>query len=109
MNQSRFIAGVKVEPEPINEAWRKHLGTYEIINQLEPKSFQIEKVKARIEDGFPVLEIEIKSGEKMVEILRVVNDHEAIVEGLGRSKRETIHLKDGIFHYQGLKFKKTRK
>jgi hypothetical protein len=109
MNQSRFIAGVKVEPEPINEAWRKHLGTYEIINQLEPKNFQIEKVKARIEDGFPVLEIEIKSGEKMVEILRVVNDYEAIVEGLGRSKRETIHLKDGIFHYQGLKFKKTRK
>ena len=48
----------------------------------------------------------MKSGEKMVEILRVVNDHEAIVEGLGRNKRETIYVKDGIFHYQGLKYRK---
>jgi len=109
MNQSRFIVGVKVEPQPISKAWRKYLGRYEIINQLEPKSFQIEKVIAKIEDAFPVLEIEMKSGEKMVEILRVINDHEAIVEGLGRSKRETIHLKDDIFHYQGLKFKKVKK
>jgi hypothetical protein len=55
-----------------------------------------------------VLEIEMKSGEKMVEILRVVNDHEAIVQGLGRNKRETIYLKDGIFHYQGLQFRKVK-
>ncbi len=106
MNQSRFIAGVKVKPKPIIKAWEKYLGSYKIINQLEPKSFQIEKVTAKVEDAFPVLEIELKSGEKMVEILRVVNDHEAIVEGLGRNKRETIYVKDGIFHYQGLKFRK---
>ena len=105
MNQSRFIAGVKVEPKPINKAWKKYLGSYQIINQLEPKNFQIERITAKVEDGFPVLEVELKSGEKMVDILRVVNDHEAIVEGLGRNKRETIYLKDGIFHYQGLQFK----
>ena len=108
MNQSQFIAGVKVKPQPINEAWKKHLGTYKIINQLEPKSFQIEKVIAKIEDAFPVLEIEMKSGDKMVEILSVVNEHEAIIQGLGRNKRETIYLKDGIFHYQGLKFKRIK-
>ena len=106
MNQSRLIAGVKVVPKPINEAYKKYLGTYEIINQLEPKNLQIKQVIAKIEDAFPILEIEMKSGEKMVEILRVVNDHEAIVEGLGRSKRETLYLKNGIFHYQGLKFRK---
>ena len=108
MNQSRFIAGVKVEPKPISKAWKKYAGTYEIINQLEPKSFQIKKVTAKTEDAFPILEIELKSGEKMVEILRVVNDHEAIVEGLGRNKRETIYVKDGIFHYQGLRFRKVK-
>ncbi len=109
VNKNRFIAGVKVEPRPINKAYKKHLGSYTIINQLEPKYSQIEKITAKIEDGFPVLEIEMKSGEMMVEILRVVNDHEAIVEGLGRSKRETLYLKDGIFHYQGLRFRKVLK
>ena len=106
MNQSRLIAGVKIEPKTINEAFKKHLGSYEIINQLEPKYFQIEKAILKIKDGFPIFEIKTKLGEKTVEILRVVNDHEAIVEGLGRNKRETIYLKDGIFHYQGLRFRK---
>lgn len=108
MNNSRLIAGVKVEPKPITNAWKDYLGTYKIINQLEPKFFQIKKVTVKIEDGFLILETEMMSGEKMVDILSIVNDQEAIVEGLGRNKRETIHLKGGVLHSYGLQFKKVR-
>ena len=106
INGTKFIAGVKVESKPIPKAWKNYVGTYKIVNQLEPEDFQIKQVKVKTEDRFTVLEIEMMTGEKMVEILDVVNEHEAIIEGLGRSKRETIYLKDGIFHYSGLKFKK---
>ncbi len=105
-SKNRFIAGVKVERKPITKAWKNYLGTYKIINQFEPKSFQIKKVTSKIEDRFPVLEIEMKSGEKMVELMKIMNDHEAVVEGLGRGKRETIYVKDEVFHYQGLRFKR---
>jgi len=38
--------------------------------------------------------------------MKPINDTEAIIEGLGRSMQETIYMKDGIFHAQGLRFKK---
>ncbi len=76
------------------------MGTYEIINQLEIKSMQIAKIIFKIEDKFPILEI---NGIKY--ILEIINDNEAIIEGIGRSMRETIRIKNGIVHYQGLQFK----
>ena len=106
MNGAQFIAGVKVEKRPIPKAWGNYLGTYKIVNKLEPKDYQIKEIIAKTEDGFPLLEIRINAEGKRVEILEIVNDHEAIIEGLGRSKRETIYLKNGILHYSGLRFKK---
>jgi len=38
--------------------------------------------------------------------MKPINDTEAIIEGFGRSMQETIYMKDGIFHAQGLRFKK---
>ena len=40
--------------------------------------------------------------------LKPTNDTEAIIEGLGRSTRETIYMKDGMFHYMGLRFEKIK-
>jgi hypothetical protein len=38
--------------------------------------------------------------------LRFINDNEAIIEGLGRGKQETVYVKDGVFHYMGLRFRR---
>lgn len=100
------LMGVKVEPKPISKAWKERLGTYHIINQLEPKGTQIEKVVAKIEDAFPLLEVNMKSGETLKYILEIVNDDEAIIEGIGRGMRETIRVEDGVFYYMGLGFKR---
>ena len=100
------LMGVKVEPKPISKAWKERLGTYHIINQLEPKGTQIEKIVAKIEDAFPLLEVNMKSGEILKYILEIVNDEEAIIEGIGRGMRETIRVEDGVFHYMGLGFKR---
>jgi hypothetical protein len=67
---------------------------------------QIKKITTKIEDGFLLVETEVNSGDKMVDILRVINDNEAIIEGLGRGKGETIYVKNGIIHNKGLRFRR---
>ena len=101
----RNLAGVKVKPQIISKVWKNRMGTYRIVNQLEVKSMQVEKVIAKIEDDFPILEVTMKTGEILNYILEIVNENEAIIEGIGRSMRETIRVKNGILSYMGLEFK----
>jgi len=102
----KYLFGVKVKPKTISKTWKNRLGTYFIVNQLEEKSMQVEKVIAKIEDSFLILEVSMKSGESLKYILEIVNDNEAIIDGIGRSMRETIRVKNDIFHYMGLQFKR---
>ena len=102
----KYLFGAKVKPKTISKTWKNRLGTYFIVNQLEEKSMQVEKVIAKIEDSFLILEVSMKSGESLKYILEIVNDNEAIIDGIGRSMRETIRVKNDIFHYMGLQFKR---
>lgn len=102
----KYLFGVKVKPKTISKTWKNRLGTYFIVNQPEEKSMQVEKVIAKIEDSFLILEVSMKSGESLKYILEIVNDNEAIIDGIGRSMRETIRVKNDIFHYMGLQFKR---
>lgn len=106
----RFLAGVRVQPSPITEAWKKRLGHYKIINQPEPERFQTKNAELKIEDDFLVLSSNDESGQSISSILRVVNDNEAIVEGLGRGMGETIRvisddLTGTIFIHSGVRAK----
>ncbi len=105
INGQNMIVGAKAPPTVIFKAWEKHLGTYKIINQQEPKMFQIQKLELKIEDDYLVKVITMNSGEKMVQILQTINDTEAIKRGEGRGSRESVRLeKDGILTYAGLRF-----
>jgi len=97
--------GVKVEQKPISTVWQERLGEYHIINQMEPEEMQIKKVVTKIEDGYFMFNVEMKSGDKVSFLLELVNDDEAIIEGVGRSMRETIRMVDEEFHYSGLRFR----
>jgi len=107
MEGNTFIAGVKVKkPTSIPEAWKSYLGHYEVLNNFQPKEWKIVDVEFKIEDGYPEIKTKYKSGKTATTLLKPINDKEAIIEGLGRSMQETIYMKDGIFHAQGLRFKK---
>jgi len=101
------IAGEKVKkPTYIPEVWKSYLGHYKVLNNFQPKEWKIVDVEFKIEDGYPEVKTKYKSGETATTLLKPINDTEAIIEGLGRSMQETIYVKDGIFHAQGLRFKK---
>jgi len=107
MEGNMFIGGVKIEkPTYIPEVWKSYLGHYEVLNNYEPKEWKIIDVEFKIEDGYPEVKTKYKSGETVTTLLKPINDTEAIIEGFGRSMQETIYMKDGIFHAQGLRFKK---
>jgi len=101
----KFLVGTKVEPKPISKAWRNRLGSYQILNQLKPKAFQIKELKLMIKNDFLILETTMLNGEKNPAILQVINDTEAIMEGLGRGTRETMRVENGVLVYSGLRFK----
>ncbi len=103
-NKQTVIVAVKVVQHPIPDAWQNRLGKYTIINQDEPKSSQYPDIFLFIEDGFLLLK-SVLGEEESTDILRVINDDEAINEGLGRGKRETVSFKDGVLNFSGLKFK----
>lgn len=107
MNKQKFIGGVNVgKSTSIPEIWKTYMGHYAVLNNYEPKEWQIEDVEFLIEKGYPVVKVKYKSGKTSTGIIKPINDTEAITEGLGRSAQETIYFKDGIFHAQGLRFKK---
>ena len=103
---SKSVMGVKVERKPISKAWKERSGEYAIVNQFQDKSMQVKRIVAKIEDGFFVLEVEMVSGENLSYILDLINDHEAILDGIGRNLRETVRVVDGEFIYSGLRFKR---
>jgi len=98
--------GVKVEKKPISKVWMERMGEYELLNKQQNDMLQIKQITAKLEDGYPVIEVEMESGEKLSYILELVNENEAIIEGIGRSARETIRVLDGEFVYSGLRFRK---
>jgi len=106
---SKSAMGVKIDKKPISKVWMERMGEYKIVNQLKPEEMQIKQITAKVEDGYPVIEVDIASEGKLSYILELVNDHEAVIEGIGRSMRETIRVVDGEFVYGGLRFRKVEK
>lgn len=110
LDHNRFLAGVKVKPHPIDDAWKKRLGQYKPLNLPEPEIFQIQGMEIKKEGGYLVEVIKF-SGDTFTKILRPVNAREAIGEGFGRSLGETVRIiedNDGgeILTFSGLQFKR---
>ncbi|MCH9814118.1 MAG: beta-lactamase family protein [Epsilonproteobacteria bacterium] len=100
------IAAVKVvAPETISSVWQSRVGTYRIINQIEPESMQLGDVRVFMDDGFLVVSFDAQETASM-NVLTIINDTEAVLAGLGRSQRETLVIKDGVVLYQGLQFER---
>jgi CubicO group peptidase (beta-lactamase class C family) len=109
IGSEQFIAGEKIKRVNIPNAWDKYQGKYEVLNNLEPEIFKIDTMELKIENGYLLSITRNISGKTNIITLNPINNTEAIVEGLGRGMQETIYFKDGIFNFQGLKFKRINK
>jgi CubicO group peptidase (beta-lactamase class C family) len=109
--QYRMLAGVKVNRQPIHEAWKSRLGTYRLVNPPPTDVFDLKKFEINIEDGY-LVEVLTYANYTFTQIRRTVNDHEAIIEGLGRGMGETIRIintEDGeILTYAGLRLERIK-
>ena len=103
--EDRYPIGEAFEKKPVPDIWQKRAGTYEVINfdpaidtNIHPNS------QILYEDGI----LFFKSKKKLV--IEPVNDREAVILCLGRSCRETVHIRnrDGqeVLQYAGLDYKK---
>jgi CubicO group peptidase (beta-lactamase class C family) len=106
----RLLAGVRVDPQPIHAAWKGRLGNYRLLNPPPAGIFRLEEFELKIEDGY-LVEAMTFSEDTFTQILRTVNAHEAITEGLGRSLGETVRIINDeagseILTFSGLRFKR---
>lgn len=102
------IAGVKIEPAPIPDAWRERVGDYTLTRE-----FPVAEVKSgglRIKNGFLLAQATLATGESLEYVLQPVSDNQAIIAGLGRSLGETVFAKSGKngewLEFSGLRFKR---
>ncbi len=92
-----MLLGEKVRPAPVPEAWRKRVGSYELLNP-DP-AFPLEEPRLWYERGnlgmsyrMPLL------SDKVIRVpLRPISDTEAIILGLGRTRGETLRA----VHHKG--------
>lgn len=89
-----FVLGEKIKPVSIPAALRSRLGEYEIVNLAQGEVMVPEKCALRERDGFLMLEYSIPAFDmnNLAFPITPVSDHEAIVLGLGRGMRETVHF-----------------
>lgn len=107
-NNQSVLAGEKLKPVAIPDAWVKRLGEYKIINPLDIVTF--EKLELSVKEGFLVSQLIFKEGGSQINALMPVNNSEAIRAGLGRSFGETVRVIEDAgeeqLTYSGMLFRK---
>lgn len=94
-----MLIAKKVTPEPITPAWRGRLGRYRIAN-IGDDVTMVDNIEIREEDGLLLLDYRLVEfgGAKISNVLRPIDNSEAVLAGLWRGMGETVRvvLKDGV-------------
>lgn len=104
------VFGEKIALPATDQAWRKRLGSYEVVNPDEANA--IDQVRLQEQHDALLIQVRLKEFSKkaFVRALLPLSDTEAIIAGLGRGQRETIHVivREGTeyLYYSGFEFKK---
>jgi len=101
----KTIIAVKITPETISDIWQNRLGRYSVVNSQAPESLRSGDVILSIYNGFLLISY-LSQEESEMQVLKIINDNEAITAGLGRSQRETLSFRDNMVYYQGLQYQK---
>ena len=92
-NGREWLVGERIQPVPIPEKMLRHIGEYQCINQGSD-ALLFDKVCLRQENGILLVDYSIPlfSNNTMTLALKPVSESEALIDGLGRGKGETIRL-----------------
>lgn len=108
----RFLAGEKIKPFRLPDAWLKRLGNYEVINN-EQDQIYIKNVRLAFEGGKLIAYYKGNGddeGRERKAALMPYSDSEAYILGLGRNMGETISvINEGdkeLLRYSGYLFRK---
>ena len=87
-----YLLGARVPERPIPTAWRRRIGSYQVIN--EDPYFPVEDVRLEDRDGLLYLRYRMSklSHREIAVPITAVSDHEAITVGLGRTRGETVRI-----------------
>ncbi len=102
------LIATEMETEVRNPVWHDRMGVYQLINPVDTdiKSFQFGKVELVYEDGAYHVVIQDNDGRHKQPI-RLINDNEAVIQGYGRGRGETIFAgADGSMLHTGWVFRK---
>lgn len=105
--KGRFtVIGTRLDPVPIPMAWKNRLGSYRYAGDDGFLASQLGQVRLLEEDGLLLASVEA-GPESSRMALAPVNDTEATVRGLGRSRGDTVHASgegaDTVLHYSGMR------
>jgi CubicO group peptidase (beta-lactamase class C family) len=100
----RLLAGTRIEPRPIDAAWRARLGDYEFANAGRDARL-IDRIELAEEDGVLVLRSSFPLfGNARVSLaLAPLSDSEAVIAGLGSGRGEVLRVlpESGRLRYAG--------
>lgn len=104
---TQFIAGVKVQPYTIPEAWSDYPGNYKV--DLPDGDYPwFRDISLLEKDGYLYAATSVENQGAMMLIVRPISGQEGIIEGIGQGMQETIYLDqvDGrpVLHYSGYRF-----
>ena len=112
----KMFVGEKIIPTPITTTWKSRTGSYEIINPTSGTFYK--DLELDIENGFLVVRFGVQlpyqddiAGNSQL-VLQVVDDQNAIINGLGSDMGETLRVvhQDGdeLLAWSGLLLRKLR-
>lgn len=106
--KGRFmLAGTRLSPVPISPAWTARLGTYHYVGTDPFLAEQIQSVRLIEDAGLLLAEVSAGSDSTAV-ALAPLNDHEAMVRGLGRGRGDTVLAQQEVagttLLYEGMPF-----
>lgn len=109
--KGRFaLVGTRLQALPIPTAWLARLGSYRYVGDDAFLSAQVGQVRLMEEAG--LLVVDVQAGPDSTRwALACVNDNEATVRGLGRSRGDTVHAREEddatVLYYSGMRLVRT--
>jgi CubicO group peptidase (beta-lactamase class C family) len=87
-----FVLGTQIDTQPWGEEWKERIGKYRTMNPDGP--FSIQDLQIAEKDGVLCLKYKVPHlSDRPIQVpLKPISNDEAVIEGLGRGRGETVRI-----------------